>query len=226
MEPFGKEHAAIYDNQFQNIAPVRDGLQLTVRLALSGLPENASLLCVGAGTGTEVLTLADAYPRWRFCLVEPATAMLDIARKRLNEAGLSDRCTFHEGYLDTLETGQTFDGATALLVSHFLTDAAERTRFFSGIADRLAPGGLLVSADLAADRGAPGFEALMDVWLSALSLCDMPADRAADYKKTFGHAFAAHAPAEVENMMQEAGFAPTTQIFQAMLIRAWTSRKS
>ncbi len=225
MVPFGEEHAAGYDAQFAKMSAVRDGLQLCARLALSSLPETASLLCVGAGTGTEVLTLAAANPGWRFCLVEPAPAMLKIARQRLEAEGLTGRCTFHEGYLETLAGDEIFDGATALLVSHFLTDAAGRRDFFSAIAGRLASGGILVNADLSADRDGPGFAALMDIWLAAMQLCDMPADKAAAYREAFGRDFAAHPPHEVEAMIQYAGFGQPQQIFQGMLIRAWTARK-
>lgn len=226
MFPFDEEHAAVYDSQFGNMAAIRDSLQLVARLALAPLPADAHILCAGAGTGTEVLTLAAANPGWRFCLAEPAPAMLAIARKKIEAAGLTDRCTFHEGYVDALPAGEDHDGATSLLVSHFLTEATEREAYFRDIAVRLKPGASLVNADLAADRSDPGFDPLMDVWLTGINASNMAAEQRNKYRENFGKAFAVHAPNHIEAMMQAAGFTAPVQIYQGMLIRGWQATRA
>ncbi len=38
--------------------------------------------------------------------------MLDICRHRVEEGGITSRCYFHEGYLDSLPTEDLYDGAT------------------------------------------------------------------------------------------------------------------
>ncbi|WP_084420720.1 class I SAM-dependent methyltransferase [Henriciella litoralis] len=223
MTPFDEDHAAIYDTQFGNMAPIRDCLNLTAMLALEPVPEDAHILCAGAGTGAEVLTLAATYPGWRFCLADPAPAMLAVARTKLEAAGILGRCTFHEGYLETLEEGEAYDGATSLLVSHFLTDASEREAYFREIAARLKPGALFVNADLAADRADPGFDQLMDIWIRGMNASQMSADQKSQYRENFGHAFAAHSPQDVAAMMTAVGFSDPVQIFQGMLIRSWVT---
>ena len=225
MVPFGEEHAAVYDRQFEKISTIRDAVHLGARLGLGKLPEKARILCVGAGTGEDALRLGSVQPGWRFQLTDPAPAMLAIARQRLDEAGLLDRCSIHEGFLDTLPDSAAFDGASALLVSHFLTDLDERTQFFRDIADRLAPGGTLVCADLAADRAAPDFRALTDLWLAGLRLCDFPKENLAAYEAAFGRDFAAHTPAQLEQAIIDAGFTAPVQAFQALLIRVYVARK-
>ena len=225
MVPFGEEHAAIYDRQFEKISTVRDAVHLGAGLGLDRLPEKARILCVGAGTGEDALRLGAAHPNWHFQLTDPAPAMLAIARQRLEAAGLLDRCSFHDGFLDSLPQSASFDGATALLVSHFLTSLDERTQFFRDIADRLAPGGTLVCADLAADRAAPDFRSVMDLWLAGLRLCDLPAENLASYDDAFGRDFAAHTPAQLEQAITDAGFTPPVQAFQALLIRVYVARK-
>ena len=226
MVPFGEEHAAVYDAQFGNMSPIRDSLDLITTLALHVQPEDASVLCAGAGTGTEVLALAAAHPGWRFCLAEPAPAMLAVARRKLGAAGLLERCTFHEGYLDSLPPGERFDGATSLLVSHFLTETNEREAYFREIAVRLRPGGTLVDADLAADRSDPRFDRLMEVWLTGIQTSNATSDMKDNYRADFGTAFAAHSPSEVEALIQGAGFEAPVQIFQGMLIRGWVTSRT
>ena len=226
MEPFGKEHAEIYDDQFAAMSPLRDMLQLIASLGLAGLPESADILCAGAGTGSEVLRLARDNPGWRFHLVDPAPAMLDVAQTRLVEAGIADRCRLHVGFVSSLDTARVYDGATSLLVSHFLTSQPERTDFFHQIAIRLKTGAPFVNADLAADRNDRSFDQLMDVWLTGLQRSSMADEQRRSYRQSFGTAFAAHAPAEVEQMMVSGGFAAPVQVFQGMLVRGWVTSRT
>ncbi|WP_370234315.1 MULTISPECIES: class I SAM-dependent methyltransferase [Henriciella] len=224
MEPFGEEHAKVYDSQFDRLATARDAVHLGARLALSSLPDSARVLCVGAGTGEDAIKLAAPNRGWSFQLVDPAPAMLRVARERLKAAGILERCAIHDGFLQSLPETAPFDGATALLVSHFLTDLKARTDFFRDIAGRLSPGCPLVFADLAADREAPGFDDLMGAWLNALRLCDMPEENVAAYREAFGRDFAAHTPAELERAVEVAGFEPPVLIFQPLLIRVYMTR--
>jgi len=102
---------------------MRDALYLLIRVILSELPQ-CTHSCVGAGTGSELIYLAQNFPQWQFTAVEPAAPMLDVCRQRTEECGIASRCTFHEGYLDSLPTSDSFNAATCLLVSFSLHDAA------------------------------------------------------------------------------------------------------
>ncbi|MDP2752034.1 MAG: methyltransferase domain-containing protein, partial [Rhodocyclaceae bacterium] len=75
------------------------------------------------------------------------------------------RCTFHEGYLDSLPASDLFDAATCLLVSQFLKQAEERSHFFGQIAQRLHPDGVLINADLVLGMPPSVFQGLVEVWL-------------------------------------------------------------
>ncbi len=223
---FDKDRAAVYDEQWRALAPLMEALHLITRIAFAGLPDNARILCVGAGTGTEILRLADAYPGWRFTAVEPAGAMMEVCRRRLDAAGLASRCDFHLGYLETLPSTPSFDAATCFLVSHFLTDPAERGAFFASIASRLSAGGLLVSADLAADRKDRTFDRLMALWLDAMAETRMPEENRRRYKEMFGVEVAAQTPLEVEALIAGNGFEAPVGIYQSMLICAWLCRRA
>ncbi|HEU4408483.1 MAG TPA: class I SAM-dependent methyltransferase [Polyangiaceae bacterium] len=223
---FGAEQAAGYDQQFARLAPVRDALQLVARLALSDLPPDARVLCVGAGTGLELLDLALAFPGWRLTAVEPSAPMLAICRQKVEASGLAGRCTLHEGYLDSLPPQPPFDAATALLVSHFMVRPDARRDFFAQIAARLRPGGALVSADLAIGASPGGFERLFEVWARAMGHAGVTPERVAAMRASYGRDVAVVAPGEVERLIADAGFEPPVQCFQALMIHGWCTTRS
>jgi tRNA (cmo5U34)-methyltransferase len=161
---FDQKCAAGYDQQWLKLAPLRDALHLLIAALLSDLRDDARVLCVGAGTGTELLDLARRHPGWSFTAVEPSAPMLEVCRRKAEACGVASRCVFHAGYLDSLPPGKSFDAATALLVSQFILDREARSHFFRGIGERLRPGGWLISSDLAGDRGSAAYRSLLDVW--------------------------------------------------------------
>lgn len=222
---FSKDLAASYDEKFAKLAPMKDALHLSMRILLSDLPENSNILCVGAGTGTELLYLAEAFPLWRFTVVEPATAMLDICRQRADLNGITSRCSFHNGYLDSLPSNELFDAATCLLVSQFILDKTERSGFFVEIAERLCSGGYLISADLSGDSLSIEFKSLFEVWLKMLAYSGMSEEQLQGYQDNFGQDIAVLPQQEIAEMIAESGFEPPTLFLQTLLIHAWCSQR-
>src|SRR3546814_12481871 len=98
------------------MAPIRDSLHFLLETVFAGLPDDARLLGVGAGTGAEIAHLAQRFPGWRFLALDPSPAMLDACRTRAERDGFADRCEFHAGLVDTLPEAAAFDGATCFLV--------------------------------------------------------------------------------------------------------------
>jgi tRNA (cmo5U34)-methyltransferase len=88
---FGREMAASYDKMNAIFAPLRDPLNFLIRLILAELPIDARILCVGVGTGSELIDLAQAFPQWQFTAVEPSAPMLDICRQRVEQIGITSR---------------------------------------------------------------------------------------------------------------------------------------
>lgn len=70
-EFFDKQASETYDQRIKPIAPIIDNLHFLIRLILKDLPSDAHILCVGVGTGTEILELAQAFPYWRFTGIDP-----------------------------------------------------------------------------------------------------------------------------------------------------------
>ncbi len=212
-------HAEAYDRNLEPILAVKDMLHQLLRCQFSGLPDGARILVAGAGTGAEARFLAPIFPRWQFTLVDPAAAMLAVARRHALAEGFADRCEFHVGLVASL-AADSFDAATSVLVSHFLTDVDDRQAYFAEIARRLKSGGRLFNADLCADLEDPSFASVMDLWLT---LAALPDDRKLSFRAVFGKQVAAHGPAEVEAIIARAGFSAPAQCFQAALIRGWVA---
>lgn len=220
---FDESHAAAYDQRFARVAAMRDGLHLLIRIIFADLPTDARILCVGAGTGAELLSLAREFPGFTFTAVEPSGAMLAVCRRRAEEEGIAERCTFHEGFIESLPPTASFHAATCLLVSQFLTDRAKRVAFFREIATRLGPAGRLVSADLSADLDAPHTDGLKALWKKMLLYTGLPEEQAGNYLKAWRSDVAVLPAAEVEAIIADAGFTAPVPIFQSLFIHAWSS---
>lgn len=223
--PFGPEHAAQYDKQFAKLAPMRDALHLIVGAIFSQLPAGARILCVGAGTGLEVAYLAEKFPLWRFTAVDPSGPMLDVCRRRTQELGISSRCEFHEGYIDSLPLGEPFDAATSLLVSQFILAKENRIHFFRNIAERLKPGGLLANADLASDITSDLYESLLAVWLRLMKGADISPEMIENFRTAYSRDVALLPADEVSGIIQSGGFEMPVLFFQSVLIHAWYAKK-
>lgn len=223
---FDQKTASSYDKRWAKLAPIRDSLDLFIRAILSELPADARILCVGVGTGSELIALAQAFPQWQFTAVEPAIAMLNICRQRVEECGITSHCTFHEGYLDSLPASNSFDAATCLVVSHFIMQQEERRNFFNQIALRLRPQGYLISSDIAFDMSASAYQSLLHVWLRMMKSAEVPDEDVEKMIDGYGRDVAVLPPQEVESIIASAGFDPPVLFFQNLLIHAWYSRRT
>lgn len=217
--------ASGYDSKSARIAPIYDGLYFLLEYVLAGLPQDARILCVGVGTGTELLHLARAFPGWRFTAVEPSSAMLEVCGKRIDEAGISARCRLHEGYLESLPAEELHDAATCFLVSQFILDIRARSGFFRQIADRLVPGGILANADLSAAVETDVYDALLALWQRLTTESD---DVAEFERMKVGYAkdVAILPSCEVSSIIESGGFDSPVPFFQAGLLRAWFATRA
>jgi len=215
---FAGAKALAYDTARAPLAAVYTALHLCTDAVLAPLAEEARVLCVGAGTGDEVIHLARAHPAWTFVVVEPSADMMALCRDKARAAGVDGRCTFLDGYIDVVPAEAAFDAALCLLVSYFLLDPDRRQTLFAAIAARLRDGGLLVDAELAADMSAPEFAMLRDAWVA------MHRSTGRDMKPDYlGRDVAVSSVTDIEAMLARAGFSESTMYFRALLISAWCS---
>ena len=226
LTSFDREHAASYDERFGKLQPLRDALHLVAAGSLLVLPSDARILCVGAGTGAEILALAERFSGWHFTAVEPSGPMLEVCCANAAAAGMLDRCTFHEGYLESLPESAPFHAATSILVSQFILDEDQRRGFFREIRQRLMPGGHLVSADLSADLGTEEYDRLFEVWGNLFGLCGFTPEQVGNVRQAYGSGVAVSPAQEIADLITSAGFEPPLAVLQTVLIRAWHTRRT
>jgi SAM-dependent methyltransferase len=139
-------YAGFYDYDY---AGVEDDLFMIQRFAARcGSP----ILEPACGTGRALLPLA----RDGYCVVgvDTSPAMLDVARRRLDQAGLGERVTLLEQDMRALELDRRFALAFIALngFCHLLT-TDEQLAALTGVHQHLEPGGLLLLDLLNPDLG-------------------------------------------------------------------------
>ena len=220
---FDERAAAAYDQRNSALKPISDCLHFLMRMVLADMPEEARVLCIGVGTGAEILVLAEARPGWTFVGVDPAPEMLEVAKTRLGDAGLLGRCRLVPGYVDGVrENG--FDAAMALLVAHFI-QLTDRPAFYEAVLARLKPGGRFVSAEISCDLDSPEFPAMLKDWEQVQALMGATEASLAALPDMLRSVLGVVTPAQTETLCREAGFTSPITFFQASMIRGWHARK-
>ena len=215
--------AQSYDERNRRLSPISDGLHFLLRLVLASLPENARVLCVGVGTGADIFALASERVDLSFVGVDPSAEMLEIARHRLDEAGIGGRCELVHGSVDDVEE-RDFAAVVSLFVAHFV-QRGDRPAFYRAIYDRLAPGGRFASAEISGDLDTPQFPAMLEDWKQVQTLMGANEESLASLGDTLRTVLGVIGPAETEALWREAGFAVPVPFFQAFMIRGWHGEK-
>jgi tRNA (cmo5U34)-methyltransferase len=191
--------------------------RMTTLLLSEPAPGAAHVLVVGAGGGLELVALATARPAWRFTGVDPSPAMLDLAREAARP--FAERVALVDGTVDQAPAGP-FDGATCLLVLHFL-ERGERLRTLREIHRRLRPGARLVVAHHAPPAGQ------IARWMgrSIAFAAGTPADRtsAAVAGRAMTERLPLLDPDQEEDMLRAAGFVDVELFYAALSFRGWVA---
>lgn len=191
--------------------------RMTALLLGEQAPGAARILIVGAGGGLELVSLAAARPDWRFTGVDPSPAMLDLARVAVSP--FADRVQLLQGTVDRAPTGP-FDGATCLLVLHFL-DRNERTRTLQEIRRRLRPGARLVVAHHAPPEGRA------QRWMARSAAfgagAGVDSARTAAAGKLMTEQLALFTPREEEELLRGSGFVDVESFYAALSFRGWVA---
>ncbi len=222
---FTKEVSQSYDERNSKLTPISGNMHFLIRLVLKELPARARVLCVGVGTGAEILSLASANPEWTFVGVDPSDSMLEVCRERLKEAGFLSRCELIHGFVQDLPGGEQYDAAVSVLVSHFVK-REERQEFFRQIVSRVLKGGYFVNTEISVDLDAAEFPSLLKNWEQVQTLMGATPESLAALPKQMREALTVLPPSEVERVMRQSGVAMPIRFYQAFLISGWYGKKA
>jgi tRNA (cmo5U34)-methyltransferase len=224
MEIYEEAWAANFEKLAEAGIPGREGLFRLCATSLASLPEQAAVLVVGCGVGSELSYLAPRFPTWRFEAIDPAEPMLAACRRRLEAEGLTTRVNLHRCSLAEFKPTKVFDAATAILVSQHLFADSAAEGFFHQLARLLKPHGALYSADLHLARG-QSWELMLDLWQRQAIRAGIPPDRVRDLAARFGRDIALRDEAVIEGFLQRAGFEHILKPFSSLVYGSWSARR-
>jgi tRNA (cmo5U34)-methyltransferase len=222
---FTEKLAKQYDERNGRLAPISDSLHFLMRLILEDRPTDSKVLSVGAGTGADILALADAFPGWSFVAVDPSLSMLNVCRERMKSAGLLDRCEFVHGFAHDLPVEREFDLAAALLVGHFVKHQ-DRPSFYRGIVDRLRVGGCFLNAEISFDLGSETYPSMLRNWQAVQRLMGATDESLKAVPQQLREVLTVLSPDEVDAMLVDSGIGTPVKFFQAFMISAWYGVKT
>ena len=209
--------AAYAQGPARNVPGWADMLRMVDLLLAERVPDDGSVLVVGAGGGLELRRFADAHPKWRLVGIDPSSEMLKLAKATLGP--LASRAELHEGYVDAAPAGP-FDGAACLLTLHFVA-IEERRRMLKEIRRRLRPEAPLVVAHLSFSQ-APGER---DAWLQRYAAFIASSGVEPAKAQAAAHAVGARlpilSPEQDESMLREAGFSNPQLFYAGLAFRGW-----
>lgn len=201
----------------RKVPGLRDLHRMTTQLLSEQTPGAGQVLVVGAGGGLELVSMAAARPDWQFVGVDPSPAMLDLAR--LAVAPFAERVQFVEGTVTQAPAGP-FDGATCLLVMHFL-ERGERLQTLREIHRRLRPGARLVVAHHSPPGGRAERWMTRSVAFAAGTTTNEASTAAAG--KLMAERLPLLNPNEEEDLLRASGFVEVEQFYAALSFRGWVA---
>jgi len=222
---FDEERAVAYDERIRRLAPGYDVLHDAIAsMAESFLGEDAHLLVVGAGTGTEIVRLARVRPGWHFTAVDPSAEMIDRCRERVEAEEVGPRVEYRCDRVEALSGESRFDAATSVFVAHFIQEPYAKQRFFRAIARQVRSEAPLLLADLYEGASGDAFEQLTAAWRRAVRRAGMEAETVENAFARMDRQINFVPEDELAQILNETGFAAPTRFYQCFLWGAWWTR--
>jgi tRNA (cmo5U34)-methyltransferase len=191
------------------------------------LPNRADILVVGAGTGMEICEFAPLNPDWSFCGVDPSGDMLNLASRKIAEKNLINRIELRKGYVDDLEDEEVFDGATCILVMHFLKDDGGKLALLESICRRLKRGAPFVLIDGFGEPGSREFEEIKASWKQYPIIGGVPEGTVENAFKDIIMKMVRFVPEpRILELLETAGFTGMFKYYTGFLYGGWVGYKA
>jgi len=223
---FDRGRAARYDERIREIFPGYEALHRGAAFLLARLvPEQGRILVCGAGTGQELAALGGLRHSWRLVAFDPSPAMLELAARKVEKAGIADRVTLTRGTIERIDPEDRFDGAVSILVGQLFADNGAKAGYLRQIGARLRPGAPLIIADIEGRRGTGAFDVFFSAWREQ-QYTDRPDAKEVD--KDIAHVETRFHPVDegrLRRLLAAAGFDRIDRFFQMLVFGGFVAFK-
>ena len=219
---FDMEMAREYDKGIRRALPTYDAMFRIVQSFLrANVNDAANILVVGAGGGNEIVTFGKANPSWTFVGIDPSEAMLEVALQKAKNEGIEERVTIQTGTIEQVDLKGEFNGATCLLVLHFVETIEEKLSLLRTVKELLEPGSPFVLVTMYGDPSNPEFNERMNLWKSIwLDLTDLTQEDVEGMEESVRE-LSFIPSSEIEELLEKAGIERITQFFSTTLFGGW-----
>ncbi len=215
-----------YEALAHRLIPGYDTLfEMTLALIDADVPLGGRVMVVGAGTGVELVAFGRLRPDLRLLGVDPSGPMLDLARRRVEQAGVGDRVSYHRGYAADVPSDALFDAATLFNVLHFAADDGGKADLLADVARRVKPGGAFALFDLHGDPESKEFDALMSAWRRYWTVRELPPDEAATFGRRIREGIHFASEARIVELARKAGFEEPLVFYRSLVYGGWLFRR-
>ena len=196
-------------------------LQMIGVLLGEAMPDDGQLLVVGAGGGLEIRYLAASDTHWSFVGVDPAGAMLDLARVIAGPAA-GDRMALIEGTVFDAPSGP-FDAATCILVLGLIPDDGSKLSTLEEVRRRLKPGAPFILVDQCIDLSAPDAARRLDRYEQYALRSGVAANTVTNAKAAIRSSTTMVPDWRDKELLDQAGFRDTELFYAGMAWRGWVA---
>lgn len=220
---FDNELAKEYDKGIRRTLPTYDPMFRLIQAFLrNNLMESAHVLVIGAGGGAEIQKLGETNPNWHFTGVDPSKAMLTVAQSKVEESLMTNRVKLIQGTVEEIPISSSlFDGATCILVLHFIPTYEEKLKTLQKAQRLLRKGAPFVLVTKFGDPTEPQFEELIQLWKSYwLDTTNLQPEQVNEMEQSIRQL--SYIPEEeIRQLLQEAGFTRIAKFFSTTLFGGW-----
>lgn len=219
---FNQDIATEYDKGVRRTLPTYDPmLRLSQTFLRNALNEQAEVLVVGCGGGNELKAFGVPNQGWRFTAVDPAKAMLEAAKVKAAHAGIEDRIEWVNGTVMDVPAKKHFDGATCILVLHFVPELEEKKALLMKIRSHLDSGAPFVLVSKFGDPDDPEFKELVALWKNYwLDMTNLPEQKVEELMKgTLTESSISED--QIRQLLKESGFHRIANFFKTNHFGGW-----
>lgn len=179
------------------------------------------ILVTGAGGGKELALLGANHLDWQLTGMDTSSRMLKLAQQKAEEAGIMGRTTLLQGTIEQLPATVLYDGATCMLMLHFIQGMEAKKTFLQHLAQRLKPGAPLIIAAVNADLASPAYPVMMKAWREHMLQAGILAEEWERFAASLGQQSDPVSGELMVELLGECGFCGMTRYFGAFWVEAY-----